>query len=74
MCRLKPLLGCHKFLGIAPDKDVSLIIDCHKVLWAVLYEEDEEKRGFVSGEELSVHMLIEAVVRWRQHVWTLSSL
>ena len=74
MCRLKPLLGCHKFLGVAPDKDVTQFIYCHKALWAVLYEEDEEKRGFVSGEELSVHVLIEAVVRWSQRVWPLSSL
>jgi hypothetical protein len=71
---LKSLLGCHKFLSVAPDKDVPQIIHCHKVLWAILYEEDEKKRRFVSGEELSVHMLIEAVVRWCQHVWSLSSL
>jgi hypothetical protein len=74
MGRLKPLLGCHKFLGVAPDKDMSQIIHCHKVLWAILNEENEEKRRFVSGEELSVHVLIKAVVRWDKHIWSLSTL
>ena len=45
---LKPLLGCHKFLGVAPDKDVSQIIHCHKVLWPIFNKEDEKKRRFVS--------------------------
>ena len=71
---LKPLLRCHKFLRVSPNKDVSQIIHCHQILWAVLYKKDEKKRRFVSCEELSVHVLIEAVVRWPQNVWPLSSL
>ena len=71
---LKPLLRCHKFLGIAPYKDVSQLIHCHNILWAIFDKEDEKKRRFVGGEELSVHVLIEAVVRWAQCIWPLGSL